>query len=100
MLTFDETRQPDFTGCRTDLATQMAASLDVAMELEIACGWYNYADPQFSGPPSKDSLKAFAMRLRTAYANMALITGLDPCEQLPSTKERLKRAREKADQIS
>lgn len=75
------------------LSTQMCALIDEAMQLENACGWYDDPDPQFGGPPTKDQLSAMASRLRTAYDNMALLTGADPCEQLPSTKDRLKRIR-------
>jgi hypothetical protein len=68
----------------------MCALIDEAMQLEIACGWYDDPDPQFGGPPTKDQLSAMAFRFRAAYMNMALITGIDPCEQLPSTKDRFK----------
>lgn len=77
------------------LADQMTVLIDEAMNLENACGWYHNDDPQYGGLPTVDQLKISAMRLRTAYMNMALTMGLDPCEQLPSTKARLKRARMK-----
>ena len=76
------------------IADQMAVLIEEAGNLENACGWYYDDDPQYGGPRTADQLKTCAMRLRTAYMDMALAIGLDPCEQLPSTKERMKRARE------
>jgi len=73
------------------LSTQMSVLIDEAIQLEIACGWYDDPDPQYGGAPTKDQLSTLASRLRTAYMNMALLTGIDPCEQLSSTKDRLKR---------
>jgi hypothetical protein len=75
------------------LSTQMSVLIDEAIQLEVACGWYDDPDPQYGGPPTKDQLSTLASRLRAAYMNMALLTGVDPCEQLPSTKDRLKRIR-------
>lgn len=75
------------------LSTQMCVLIDEAMQLEVACGWYDDPAPQFGGPPTKDQLSAMASRLRTAYMNMALLTGVDPCEQLRLTKDRPKRIR-------
>ena len=75
------------------LSTQMCVLIDEAIHLEVACGWYDDPDLQYGGPPTKDQLSAMASRLRTAYMNVALLTGVDPCEQLPSTKDRLKRIR-------
>lgn len=75
------------------LSTQMCVLIDEAIHLEVACGWYDDPDLQYGGPPTKDQLSIMASRLRTAYMNMALLTGVDPCEQLPSTKDRLKRIR-------
>lgn len=72
------------------LANYMAAVNDVAMDLEIACGWYHDSSPQYGGPPSVDQLKNHAARLRASYGGMARATGVDPCEKLPSTIERLK----------
>lgn len=82
------------TGQLQSLANQMTVLIDQAINLEVACSWYHDDDPQYGGPPSMDQLKTSAMRLRAAYMSMALTTGLDPCEQLPSTKARLKRTRE------
>ena len=76
------------------LADQMTVLIDEAGNLEFACDWYHDDDPQYGGPPPVDRLRTSAMRLRSAYMNMALAIGLDPCEQLPSTNERMKRARE------
>jgi hypothetical protein len=75
------------------LSTQMCVLFDEATQLENACDWYDNPDPQYGGPPTKDQLLTMASRLRTAYMNMALLTGIDPCEQLSSTKDRLKRMR-------
>jgi hypothetical protein len=75
------------------LSTQMCVFIDEAMRLEDACCWYDDPDPQYGGPPTKEQLSTMASRLRTAYMNMALLAGVDPCEQLPSTKDRLKRMR-------
>lgn len=75
------------------LSTQMSILMDLSLGLENACCWYNDPDPQYGGPPSKDQLLALAKHLKAVYMNMALLTGADPCEQLPSTKERLKRRR-------
>lgn len=75
------------------LSTQMCVLIEEAIHLEVACGWYDDPDLQYGGPPTKDQLSTMASRLRTAYMNMALLTGVDPCEQLPSTKDRLKRIR-------
>lgn len=75
------------------LSTQMSVLIDEAIQLEVACDWYDDPDVQYGGPPTKDQLSTMASRLRTAYMNMALLTGVDPCEQLPSTKDRLKRMR-------
>lgn len=72
------------------LSTQMCVLIDEAIQLEIACDWYDDLDRQHGGPPTKDQLSTMASRLRTAYMNMALLTGVDPCEQLPSTKARFK----------
>ena len=72
------------------LSTQMCVLIDEAIHLEVACGWYDDPDLQYGGPPTKDQLSTMASRLRTAYMNMALLTGVDPCEQLPSTKDRFK----------
>jgi hypothetical protein len=72
------------------LTTQMCVLIDEAIQLEVACGWCDDPDTQFGGPPTKEQLSAMASRLRTAYMNMALLTGVDPCEQLPSTKDRFK----------
>jgi hypothetical protein len=79
------------------LSTQMCVLIDEAIHLEVACGWYYGPDLQYGGPPTKDQLLTMASRLRTAYMNMALLTGVDPCEQLPSTKDRLKRIRSAKD---
>lgn len=76
------------------LADQMTVLIDEAGSLEVACDWYHDDDPQYGGPPAVDRLRTSAMRLRSAYMNMALAIGLDPCEQLPSTKDRMKRMRE------
>jgi hypothetical protein len=73
------------------LSNQMAVLMDEAIQLEVTCDWYDDPDPQYGGPPTKDQLSTIASRLKTAYMNMALLTGIDPCEQLPSTKDRLKR---------
>ncbi len=75
------------------LSTQMCVLIDEAIHLEVACSWYDDPDLQYGGPPTKDQLSTMASRLRTAYMNMAILTGVDPCEQLPSTKDRLKRIR-------
>lgn len=75
------------------LSTQMCVLIEEAIHLEVACGWYDDPDLQYGGPPTKDQLSTMASRLRTAYMNMALLKGVDPCEQLPSTKDRLKRIR-------
>jgi hypothetical protein len=72
------------------LSSQMCVLIDEAIQLEIACDWYDDLDLQHGGPPTKDQLSTMASRLRTAYMNMALLTGVDPCEQLPSTKARFK----------
>ncbi|BDU57931.1 hypothetical protein LMORI2_09130 [Limnohabitans sp. MORI2] len=66
------------------LANYMAVVNDVAIELEIACGWYHDSSPQYGGPPSADQLKNHAARLRESYGGMATVTGVDPCEKLPS----------------
>jgi hypothetical protein len=68
----------------------MCVLIDEAIHLEVACGWYDDPDLQFGGPPTKDQLLTMASRLRAAYMNIALLTGIDPCEQLPSTKARFK----------
>ena len=81
------------------LVEQMVVLIDEAMNLEVACNWYHDDDPQYGGPPSVDQLMSTSMRLRAAYMKVALIVGVDPCEQLPSTKERLKRLQEKLDHI-
>lgn len=75
------------------LSTQMCVLIDEAIQLEIACDWYDDLDLKHGGPPTKDQLSTMASRLRTAYMNMALLTGVDPCKQLQSTKDRLKRIR-------
>jgi hypothetical protein len=75
------------------LSTQMCVFIDEAIQLEVACDWYDDPDLQNGGPPSKDQLATMALRLRTAYMNMSHLTGVDPCEQLQSTKDRLKRIR-------
>jgi hypothetical protein len=75
------------------LSTQMCVLIDEAIQIEVACGWYDDPDPQYGGPPTKDQLLTMASRLKIAYMNIALLTGIDPCEQLPSTKDRLKRIR-------
>jgi hypothetical protein len=75
------------------LSTQMCVLIDEAIQIEVSCGWYDDPDPQYGGPPTKDQLLTMASRLRTAYMNIALLTGIDPCEQLPSTKDRLRRMR-------
>ena len=72
------------------LAEQMSVVFDEAMNLQIASSWYDDVDPQYGGPSSKDQLTGSIARLKAAYLKMALLTGLDPCEQLPSTKDRLK----------
>jgi len=72
------------------LSTQMCVLIDEAIHLEVACGWYDDPDLQYGGPPTKDQLSTMASRLRAAYMNIALLTGIDPCEQLPSTKARFK----------
>ncbi len=72
------------------LSTQMCVLIDEAMHLEVACSWYDDPDLHYGGPPTKDQLSTMASRLRTAYMNMAILTGVDPCEQLPSTKARFK----------
>lgn len=81
------------------LADQMTILIDEAGNLEVACDWYHDDDPQYGGPPPVDRLRTSAMRLRSAYMNMALAIGLDPCEQLPSTKAQIKRVQEKASHI-
>ncbi len=115
MLTFDETHCPEHAPLRkkplvhdgagiagqlSQLADSMALINDIAGNLENACGWYDIddADLPWGGPPSKQSLATNAEFLRTAYMNIALATGLDPCEQLPATKELL--ARERAAQLT
>jgi len=75
------------------LSTQMCVLFDEAIQIEVSCGWYDNPDPQYGGPPTKDQLLTMASRLKAAYTNIALLTGIDPCEQLPSTKDRLKRIR-------
>lgn len=72
------------------LSNQMAVLMDEAIQLEVTCDWYDDPVPHYGGPPTKDQLSTMASRLRTAYMNMALLTGVDPCEQLPSTKARFK----------
>ena len=72
------------------LSTQMCVLIDEAIQLEIACDWYDDLDLKHGGPPTKDQLSTMASRLRTAYMNMALLTGVDPCKQLQSTKSRFK----------
>ena len=69
------------------IAKHMTAFIDEASNLENSCIWYHDPDPQWGGPPTVDQLTAISVRLRAAYMAMALATGLDPCEQLPSTKE-------------
>ncbi len=69
------------------IAKHMTAFIDEASNLENSCSWYYDLDPQWGGPPTVDQLTAISVRLRAAYMAMALATGLDPCEQLPSTKE-------------
>jgi hypothetical protein len=108
MLTFDENHLPeiahmrkkpltqnsaDIAGQLAQLAELMTTYIDEAIQLEVDCRWYDDADPLYGGPPSKDKLLAKAQRLRTAYMGMALVTGIDPCEQLPATKKRLPRER-------
>ena len=75
------------------LANYMAVVNDVAMELEIACGWYHDSSLQYGGPPSVDQLKNHAARLRASYGGMVCATGIDPCEKLPSNIERLKQTK-------
>jgi hypothetical protein len=82
------------------LADQMKVLIDEAINLEVVSSWYYDEDPQYGGPPSMDQLMSTAMNLRAAYMKVALITGFDPCEQLPSTKQHLKRIREKFDNIN
>lgn len=110
MLTFDENHCPEIApvrkkpiardgagiaGRQLNLADSMSLINDVAGNLENACSWYDVADASlpWGGPPSKETLAANAEFLRIAYMNMARATGLDPCEHLPATKERLARLR-------
>lgn len=88
------------SGMSGSLVEQMAVLIDEAMNLEVACDWYHDEDPLYCGPPSVDQLMSTAMKLRAAYMKMALITGVDPCEQLPSTKQRLKDIRDKRTHIN
>lgn len=78
------------------LSRQMEVLVDEAGNLETACGWYHEDDPQFGGPPSVESLMKTAARLRAAYMEMALSMGLDPCEQLISTRARLRELKREA----
>lgn len=73
-----------------EIGKQMTSFIDNASNLENLCFWYHEPDPQWGGPPTVDQLMAISLQLRAAYMAMALATGLDPCEQLPSTKERFK----------
>lgn len=68
------------------ISKYMTAFIDEANNLENSCGWYHDPDPQWGGPPTVDQLTSISLRLRAAYMAMAIATGLDPCEQLPSTK--------------
>lgn len=77
------------------IAKHMTAFMDEASNLEISCDWYHDPDPQWGGPPTVDQLKSISLRLRAAYLAIAIATGLDPCEQLPSTKQRFKLTEEK-----
>ena len=70
-----------------ELANQMAVLIDEATNLEISADWYHDSDPQYGGPPSVDQLMSCVRRLRVAYEKMALVTGLDPCEQLLSSRQ-------------
>lgn len=73
------------------LSKQMEVLIDEAIHLEVSCSWYHDDDPNYGGLPSVDPLMKSATRLRAAYMEMAYIIGLDPCEQLPSTKDRFGR---------
>ena len=77
------------------IAIHMTAFIDEASNLENSCGWYHDPDPQRGGPPTVDQLASISLRLRAAYMAIAIATGLDPCEQLPSTKQRFKLTEEK-----
>ena len=78
-----------------NLKMQMTVVNDVATDLEILCGWYDDPDRQYGGPPPKELLAIFSKRLSNAYLKMAVLSGLDPCEKLDSTKARLAATREK-----
>lgn len=80
------------------IAKNMTEFIDDACNLENFCAWYDDPDPQRGGPPTVDQLTAISVRLRAAYMAMALATGLDPCEQLPSTKALFKQ-RKSSEQI-
>ena len=82
------------------LADEMTVLINEAINLEAVSSWYHDEDSQYGEPPSMDQLISTAMSLRAAYMKVALKTGLDPCEQLPSTKQHLKRTRDKFDNIN
>jgi hypothetical protein len=76
-----------------NLAMYMTTISDAAFDLEHLCSWYDEDDLQFGGAPSKEQLMNISRRLQIAYKGQALLTGLDPCEKLDSTKARLQALR-------
>ena len=89
------------TESRIDLNEPVAGNLemymiiisDAASDLEHLCYWYDEDDLQFGGPPSKEQLMNISRRLQIAYKGEAVLTGLDPCEKLDSTRARLQALR-------
>lgn len=64
-----------------EIANNLAILYDMASNLQIACDSYYDPDTQYGGPPSIESLLVTSRYLLDVYANLARITGLDPCEQ-------------------
>lgn len=69
-----------------ELSNQLVEIFDNAIALEIYAEWYDVLDPEWGGPPSKESLLALSNTLRQTYTNIAALTGLDPCEQFKQNK--------------
>lgn len=71
------------------ISLQLASLYDLAIDLEIKAEWYDVLDSQSGGPPiTKNELRKTAQKLRQIYLQIAVITGLDPCEQFEDTKLR------------
>ena len=78
---------------RMNLANQMVEIYDQYTALEIACSWYDDPDLTFGGPPTREQLSSVAIRLKAVYEAIAQITGIDPCEQLKETRDRIEKLR-------